>query len=197
MLSIKPLLVAAGFLAVCQTIGGVHAQKQEPPQGGKTVPAVEASNETKKNYTPEDYWVPLDNWLKHQGSPLNGKDFYEVGQQYKIDPDLLIAITKAETNLGKVKQRGSDCNVGSVGSFDSTNTTYGCAGYRHGIEQIAQTLNNKLLGSHVAIAQLSGAGNPRGPVYATSTENWQRNVLATMSQLKGKPITPEYQFRIK
>lgn len=193
MKSFKPLLVAAAFLATCQTIGNVHAQKQEPPR----VEAAQADPHQARqvNHTPEDYWVPLDNWLKAQGSPLSGKDFYEVAVQYHLDPDFLIAVTKAETNLGKVKQRGSDCNVGSVGSYDSTNTTYACQGYRHGIEQIAQTVNNQNLARYTQISQLSRSHNKsQSPVYATSDGNWFRNVRDTMNQLKGKR-EPDYLFR--
>lgn len=144
---------------------------------------------------PERCWKPLDEWLKKNGSPLSGRDFYEVGRQYRLDPDFLIAITQAETNLGKVKQRGSECNVGSVGSYDATNTTFACDSARHGIELIAQTLNNDKLGKKVTIAQLSRKSEPYGPVYAESRNNWETNVLNTLSQLKGKQVNNQYQFR--
>lgn len=176
---------------LCLIVPAGMVKKPHAPEPVKVAHAQEEPKQLK----PEDYWVPLDNWLKKQGSPLLGRDFFEVGQQYKVDPDLLIAITKAETNLGKVKQRGSTCNVGSVGSYDSTNTTHGCSGYRHGIEQIAQTLNNPMLGSYTQIGQLSRAHNPSGHVYASSPVNWERNVLTTLSALKGKPIDHTYNFR--
>lgn len=145
--------------------------------------------------TEADYWVPLENWLKAKGSPLSGKDAYEVGKQYGIDPDFLIAVTKAETQLCTVKQRGSQFNCGSVGSFDSTNTTFQATSYRHGFEQIAQTVNNPLLKRYWRVSELSRSHNPaQSPVYASSTRNWWVNVMATMNQLKGRNET-DYAFR--
>lgn len=187
-MSYKVLLIA-GALA----IPPAHAladEKQEPPV--KVAPAATVGQ---PNPTPEDYWRPLDSWLKLQGSPLSGKDFYEVAQQYHLDPDFLIAVTKAETNLGKVQQRGSSCNVGSVGSYDSTATTFACSSYRHGIEQIAQTVNNPLLSRYWRVSELSRSHNPnQNPIYASSNGNWYRNVVGTMNQLKGKDL-PDYAFR--
>lgn len=161
-------------------------------QTGQEKPATSPVKQTSP--TPEDYWRPLDVWLKQNGSPLSGKDFYEVATQYKLDWDFLIGVTKAETNLGKVRQRGSQCNVGSVGSFDSTSTTYSCTSARHGLELIAQTVNNNLLGGYTHVSQLSRAGNKTGHVYATSEVNWHRNVIATMNALKGKS-EQDYPFR--
>lgn len=165
----------------------VASKEQEPPRG-QAAPAP-------KVYTAEDYWKPLDAWLKSQGSPLDGRAFWEIGNRYKIDPDFLIAITGAETNFCKVKQRGSQFNCGSVGSYDSTSTTYPANSYEHGIELIARTLNNDLLGKYNTVGQLSRAHNPTGPVYATSPVNWERNTLHYLSQIKGKPVDHTYNFR--
>lgn len=193
MKSFKPIIISAAFLASCQAIGSVHANKQEPPR--KEAAPANFSNKPSIPPKPEDYWVPLDNWLKWQGSPLSGKDFYEVAAEYHLDPDFLIAVTKAETNLGKVAQRGSQYNVGSVGSFDSTSTTYGAGSHREGIRLIAATVNNQLLGKYVRISELSRSHNKhQSPVYATSEANWFRNVLTTMNQLKGKQ-EQDYFFR--
>lgn len=192
MKSFKPIIISAAFLASCQAIGAVHANKQEPP---RKEAAPELAVLDKPNYTPEDYWVPLDNWLKWQGSPLSGKDVYEVATEYNLDPDFLIAVTKAETNLGKVTQRGSQYNIGSVGSFDSTSTTYGAGSHREGLRLIAATVNNQLLGKYTKISELSRSHNKnQAPVYATSDGNWFRNVRDTMNALKGKQ-EPDFLFR--
>lgn len=185
----------AGALILTPVASQVPSPTKAPNVAQNEAESLVEGTEKKSPPTPEDYWVPLDNWLKKQGSPLSGKDFYEIGQQYKIDPDFLIAVTKAETNLGKVQQRGSACNVGSVGSYDSTNTTHSCGSHRHGIEMIAQTVNNGYLGGYVRVSQLSRFGNPHGKVYASSPINWHRNVVNTMNALKGKNET-DYGFRL-
>lgn len=187
------------MLAGAITLGGTQTPVSHLNRPQSVSGAIEAKSQTvtstHKPLTENDYVQPLENWLKKQGSPLRGYDFYSVGKQYGIDPDLLIAITKAETNLARVVQRGVPCNVGSVGSFDSTATTFGCASYREGIEQIAKTLNNPLLGQYQNIGQLSRKYNKTGHVYASSPENWSNNVIATLSALKGYPVPPDYQFR--
>lgn len=176
-----------------------HLSPQKPPTSSSEPhkAIVAATANTPKQLTENDYVQPLKNWLKKQGSPLSGQDFFDVGVQNHIDPDLLIAITKAETNLGRVVQRGSTCNVGSVGSYDSTSTTFGCSSYRHGLEQIAETINNRALGDHIRVGDLSRKSNknPNSSIYASSTDNWENNVLATLSELKGHPVDNQYQFR--
>lgn len=185
MLSSKAWLMAGAIFSLPVPAPETH----EPPERAAAVHAENKSvdqTDQHRKYTARDYWAPLDRWLKKQGSPLSGKDFYDVGRQYGIDPDLLIGIAKAETSLATVQQRGSKYNIGSVCSYDSTNTTCHATSYRHGIEQIAQTLNNGLLGSHVSVSQLSRYGNAHGAIYASSPSNWHRNVVGTMNALKGK-----------
>lgn len=191
---IKPIIMGALFLAACQTIGDIRsevprvANEIKTSQNGSESATGHTQSDTQPTHEPKDYIQPLDNWLKAQGSPLNGEDFYAVGKKYGIDPDFLIAVTQAETNLGKVKQRGSTCNVGSVGSYDSTATTYACNGYRHGIEQIAQTVTNPNLRYAVRVSELSRKRNhdPNKKIYASSNWNWDTNCIATMNKLKGK-----------
>lgn len=182
---IKPIIISAAFLAVCQGIGDARANKQEPP--AKVAPASSTSTKMQANLTPADYYVPLDRWLKAQGSPLSGKDAYEVGKQYGIDPDFLIAVTKAETNLCKVKQRGSAYNCGSVGSYDSTATTFTANSYRHGFEQIAQTVTGPNLRYAKRVSELSRKRNhdPNKKIYASSSYNWDTNMVNTMNEIKG------------
>lgn len=195
--------IIAGMCVACYImvlLPSANAKKvpdptQTPNAALRPSESLSGGTESKSSPTPEDFWKPLDNWLKYQGSPLSGKDAYEVGKQYGIDPDFLIAVTKAETQLCKVKQRGSEFNCGSVGSYDSTNTTFQANSYRHGFEQIAQTVNNNLLRRYSKISELSRSHNKnQSPVYATSDGNWFRNCLATMNALKGKN-EQDYVFR--
>lgn len=194
MKSLKPLFVAAFFLAGAQTIGDVNAKGSKPPvsdinvSGASSGPnsATVASSTT--THKPEDYYVPLDNYLKRKGSPLSGKDAWEVGRQYNVDPDVLIAITGSETNFCTHKQRGSEFNCGSVGSYDSTNTTMAATSYRHGFEQIAQTLNGPLLRNAVRVSELSRKRNkdPQRHIYASSEFNWDNNTTRYLQEIKGQ-----------
>lgn len=165
------------------------------PQKEAEVPYT--ASEKPPNPTPEDYYVPWDNWLQKQGSPLRGEDFFSAQQETGIKGEVLICITGAETNFGKVAQRGSTTNVGSVGSYDATNTTHAAATPLDGIKMIGHTLNNKLLGHKTTIAQLSRKSEPYGSVYAESTYNWETNVVSCLSKITGKPIDNQYEFRVK
>ena len=180
------------LIAIALVAGVGSVQAKDVPKAPEK--PSESITQPPRVLTAEDYWVPLDNWLKKQGSPLSGRDFYEVGLAYKLDPDFLIAVAKAETQLGTVKQRGSTYNIGSVCSHDSTNTTCQATSYRQGIEMIAQTVNNNLLGRYTHVSQFSRAGNCCGPIYASSPSNWHRNVTTTMNALKG---TNHQDFNIR
>lgn len=186
-----------GVIVVGNLAGGLDTTKQrvDAAASGSGSPTAPVASPTPKQLTDKDYYEPLDSWLKKQQSPLSGEDFYQVGKAYHIDPDLLIAIAKAETNLGRVRQRGSTFNIGSVCSYDSSNSTCVATSYRQGVEQIAQTLTNQYLGGYANVGQLSRKHNPTGHVYASSTEHWENNVLNTLSALKGKTIDATYNFR--
>lgn len=156
----------------------------------------------KKNPTFADYYVPLDNWLRKIGSPLAGhaKELVEESRAGRIDPDFVLAVGYAETNLGAngVRQRGSEYNLWSVASYDSTNTTVHPNNFRNAIRLTVATLNNEYLGGYRYVWQLSGYRNKTGKVYATSpTGNWERNVVATLSRIKGRPIDHNYNFRTR
>lgn len=165
-------------------------------------PRAEAKNVTESVsvasvHTPEDYWKPWDAWLKAKGSPISGKDVWTASQQTKIKGEVIICITGAETNFGKVAQRGSYTNVGSVGSYDQTNTTHHAPSVLDGLLMIGQTLNNTYLGKKVTIAQLSRKSEPYGAVYAESTYNWETNVVSCLSEITGKPQTNQFLFRLE
>lgn len=182
--------VAALVLLAVVPIGKAGGNIQKPPAQPHVTQVAQA-----KQLSPEAYWVPWDNWLKKQGSPISGKDVWEAQQETKIQGEVLICITYAETNLGKVAQRGSTTNVGSVGSYDATDTTHAASSVKDGLVMIGRTLNNSMLGHKTTIAQLSRASEPYGPVYAESTHNWRVNVLSCLTKIKGKPVNDQYTFR--
>lgn len=172
------------------------------PTGVATRPHAEAKNVTESASvapapTAEDYWKPWDAWLKAKGSPISGKDVWTASQQTKIKGEVIICITGAETNFGKVAQRGSYTNVGSVGSYDQTNTTHHAPSVLDGLLMIGQTLNNPYLGRKITIAQLSRKSEPYGAVYAESTYNWETNTLNCLKEITGDfTITNQFRFRL-
>lgn len=188
----KPLVLVALAIVPVSQGSGSGGNKQNPPTQTHVTQVAEA-----KQAAPEAYFVPWDNWLKSQGSPISGRDVWEAQQETKIQGEVLICITYAETNLGKVAQRGSTTNVGSVGSYDATDTTHSATSIKDGLVMIGRTLNNANLGHKTTIAQLSRKSEPYGAIYAASTENWERNVLSCMSKIKGKPIGNQFEFRVK
>jgi hypothetical protein len=64
------------------------------------------------------------------------------------------------------------------------------------VRAIAAVVNNRWLGHYQTIDQLSGWGNPRGPIYASSPTNWHENIVKCMSALKGKYIGNYSTFRL-
>lgn len=181
----------------CLCVAGGFGVKVESPQAhAQPVSTEKAPAVQTKQYSAEDYWRPWDAWLKAKGSPISGQDVWTASQETRIKGEVLICITGAETNFGKVAQRGSRTNVGSVGSWDATNTTFHAPSVLDGLRMIGKTLNNNLLGKKTAIGQLSRKSEPYGPVYAESTENWERNVLSCLTEMTGQPQNNQFQFRL-
>ena len=190
---IKKLMVAAVLLAPTAQAAPNHLEAPKTPVRAVSEPHKASQGATQP--TPEQYFVPWENWLKKQGSPISGRDVWEAQQETGIQGEVLICITGAETNYGKVAQRGSKTNVGSVGSYDATNTTHSAGSIKDGLVMIGRTLNNKLLGHKTTIAQLSRASEPYGAVYAESTYNWRVNLLSCLKKIKGVPVNDQYTFR--
>lgn len=190
-ISISKLALAMPLIALSlHTAHGKEGASQNYPAKAETyTPPI-------KNYTPEDYWKPWDAWLKHKGSPISGADVWTASQETRIKGEVLICITGAETNYGKIAQRGSHTNVGSVGSYDTTNTTHNASSVLEGLRMIGETLDNPLLGHKTTIGQLSRKSEPFGPVYAESTYNWETNMISCLGEITGKPVTNQFEFRM-
>lgn len=130
--------------------------------------------------------------------------FIEVGQKYKIKPEVLIAIAQADSSLGKHLK--TPYNIGNVGNNDRGDTV-SYSNLREGIEAMGMVLNNQYLGDHQTIGELSGGGRAvlglrpctdrAVKCYATSQYNWNKNVLASLRVMLGDPnITEEFEFRL-
>lgn len=117
----------------------------------------------------------------------------EEGVEGKIDPSFLMCVGLAETGLGKNLKTAY--NVGNVGNTDSGGT-YDFPNAREGIYWMAKTLNNKYLGKHQGVDDLSRWGNKDGAIYASSSKHWHTNVVRCLSSLKGRFIEDDYKFRL-
>ena len=110
-----------------------------------------------------------------------------------VDPTFVMCVWFAESTLGQNLTTGG--NIGNVGNTDSGDRR-DYADSRSGIRAIAAVVNNNWLGSYTTIDQLSGWGNPRGPIYASSRTNWHENIVKCMSALKQKYIGNTSTFRL-
>lgn len=109
-----------------------------------------------------------------------------------IDRDVAICIWFAESTLGNYLTTSN--NIGNVGNndrWDRVPFSSALAGAR----SIADTLNNQHLGHYHTIKQLSRYGNKDGKIYASSTINWQTNVVKCLSQIKGYYVPDDFPFR--
>ncbi|MFZ3232893.1 MAG: hypothetical protein WA194_05175 [Patescibacteria group bacterium] len=61
---------------------------------------------------------------------------------------------------------------------------------------MVKTLNNRYLGSHQGVDELSRWGNKGGAIYASSSSHWHTNVIRCLSALKGRFIEDDYKFRL-
>ncbi len=109
-----------------------------------------------------------------------------------IDRDVVICIGFAESTLGNYLTTSN--NIGNVGNNDRWDRI-SFSSALEGARFIADTLNNQHLGNYHTIKQLSRYGNKDGKIYASSTINWQTNVLKCLSQIKGYYIPEDFPFR--
>lgn len=125
-----------------------------------------------------------------------------LGREYNVDPILAISIARADSKLWDMLKTKN--NIGNVWNNDRGDTV----AYKDidsGIEAIFKVLNNKYLWGIYTVGYLSCGGKyaigitdcfQNGEkVYATSEENWNNNVLNTMSMIYWKQIDEDYKFR--
>lgn len=106
-----------------------------------------------------------------------------------------MCIAWADTHLGYATKTKN--NIWNVGNTDSGRTRTPTT-LEQWIEAIFYTLNNQYLIEKQTIGDLSYAGDCKircDKVYATSTENWNNNVLNCLSLIHKEQIWPEFQFR--
>lgn len=109
-----------------------------------------------------------------------------------IDRDVAMCIGFAESTLGKHLTTSN--NIANVGNNDRGDRV-AYSSPLAGAKAIADTLNNQHLGHYNTIKDLSRYGNKTGKIYASSTINWQTNVLKCLSQIKGYYVPEDFPFR--
>lgn len=110
-----------------------------------------------------------------------------------IDPTFILCVGLAESTLGK--NLTTEGNIGNVWNTDS-GARRKFDGPRAGIRAISAVVNNRFLWKYLTIDQLSGWGNPVGPIYASSQTNWHENIVKCMSAIKGKYVWNKSNFRL-
>ncbi len=110
-----------------------------------------------------------------------------------IDPTFVLCVWLAESTLGK--NLTTDGNIGNVWNTDS-GARRDYADPRSGVRAISSVVNNTWLGGYTTVDQLSGWGNPIGPIYASSQTNWHENIIKCMSAIKGKYVGNKTNFRL-
>jgi cell wall-associated NlpC family hydrolase len=135
----------------------------------------------------------IDAYLRKQGSPLAGLGgaFAQAGTQYGVDPRLMVAISGAESSLGKYGPSQSIHNPFGMGP-NINYPSYGAA-----ISALAANLSKNYLGQGLnTIAEISTKYAPAGASNDPHSlnSNWVRNVTQYYKELGGSgdvsdPIT--------
>jgi hypothetical protein len=130
--------------------------------------------------------------------------FRQVGEHYKIKPEVLVAIAMADSSLGQALKTKN--NLGNIGNNDRGDTV-SYATLEAGIEAMGKTLTNQYLGNHTKIGELSNGGRTVLKLkacgvdgvkcYATSKSNWNRNVVGALREMfQDQTIDESFNFRI-
>lgn len=148
------------------------------------------------------FYIPWENEIERQKNMLDKyagtafrdqKMWIEESISESIDPSFVLCVWFAESTLGQNLTTAG--NIGNVGNTDGGDRR-DYDGPRAGVRAIAQVVNNQWLWHYNTIDQLSGWGNPRGPIYASSPTNWHENIVKCMSALKGKYVGNYTSFRL-
>ncbi len=109
-----------------------------------------------------------------------------------VDIDLGICIGAAESWLWA--NMTTEWNVWNVGNNDRWDRVW-YDSPEEWARMIFTTLVNQYLWDHNKLTDLSRYWNKNWSIYASSDENWQRNVTRCLSGIKGVPVPENYFFR--
>jgi len=145
------------------------------------IPEVEGTSHEKFKQLCEKYW-------------LDASYIWTLENKYNLREGILLAILIAETSWGhNWNYVDEGCyNLGNVGNNDRHDRV--CfEGKEESIEQVAITLNNRMLWKTITLWCLSDAGSCQwrddwGYRYATSNWNRERNVKAVMNMIYAEDL---------
>ena len=120
--------------------------------------------------------------------------FKKVGARYKVKPEFLVCVAKADTSLGKALKSGY--NIGNVGNNDRGNVVH-LDSIGAGIDHIGLVLSGKYLGYKQSVGSLTPAGGGSAPFYASSPNgNWYNNVRNCLAEIHDDPtLNADWAFR--
>ena len=145
--------------------------------------------------------IPTVEWTSHEKFKqlcelywLDASLIRSLENKYNLREGILLAILIAETSWGNIWNYVDEwCyNLGNVGNTDSWQRV--CFEWKEvSIEQVAITLNNRMLGKTITLWCLSNAGSCQwrddwGYRYATSNWNRERNVKAVMNMIYAEDL---------
>lgn len=148
------------------------------------------------------FYIPGEDELERQKNMIekyagtafrDQKMWIEESISESVDPSFVLCVWFAESTLGQ--NLTTPGNIGNVWNTDGGDRR-DYDGPRAWVRAIAAVVNNRWLGHYETIDQLSGWGNPRGPIYASSPTNWHENIVKCMSALKGRYIGNYSPFRL-
>lgn len=148
------------------------------------------------------FYIPGETELERQKNMLekyagtafrDQKMWIEESISESVDPSFVLCVWFAESTLGQNLTTAG--NIGNVGNTDGGDRR-DYDGPRAWVRAIAAVVNNRWLWHYQTIDQLSGWGNPRWPIYASSPTNWHENIVKCMSALKGRYIGNYSPFRL-
>jgi len=125
----------------------------------------------------------------------NWQMWIDESLDWNIDPSFVMCIWLAETTLGKNMK--TPYNIWNVWNTDSgaTKTFKNASSW---IYWMIKTLNNRYLWNYTEVRQLSRYWNKdeSKPIYASSPDNWHKNIIKCLSHLKWTYVPDDYKFRL-
>ncbi len=109
-----------------------------------------------------------------------------------VDPVFWMCIWAAETSFRNFKTGNNIWNVGNTDSW----ATREFASPQSWVSSLFATLINQYLGDYHTMDQLSRFWNKTGPIYASSSFNWQKNIMRCLSMIYEQNVSEQYFFRI-
>ena len=117
----------------------------------------------------------------------------EESLNWNIDPTFVMCVGLAESWLWRnTLTKNNVWNIWNNDRWDKREFDTP----REWVYAMIRTFNNKYLGGHTEIQQLSRYGNKDGTIYASDPVHWHSNVTKCMSSIKGYYVPDNYNFRL-